>query len=70
MDTIDNHIEQDKKILEDPTISPQHRRHIEGELGELELYKKNHPNDQHDPTALELFCNSNPNALECRIYED
>lgn len=70
MDTIENHIEQDKKILEDPTISPQQRRHIEGELGELELYKKNHPNDQHDPTALELFCNSNPNALECRIYED
>lgn len=70
MDTIDNHIEQDKKILEDPTISPQQRRHVEGELEELESYKASHPDDQHDPTALELFCNSNPNALECRIYED
>ena len=26
---IETHIEKDKKILEDPTISPQMRRHIE-----------------------------------------
>jgi hypothetical protein len=70
MDTIENHIEQDKKILEDPSISPQQRRHIEGELGELEAYKAKHPDDHRDPSSLELFCDSNPNALECRIYED
>ena len=70
MDTIENHIEQDKKILEDPTISPQQRRHIEGELGELEAYEAKHPDDHRDPSSLELFCDSNPNALECRIYED
>jgi hypothetical protein len=70
MENIESHIEKDKQILGDPTISPQQRRHIEGELVELESYKENHPNDHHDPTPLELFCDSNPDALECRVYED
>lgn len=70
MESIEKHIEIDKKILGDPTISPQQRRHIEGELEELEAYVERHPNDHHDPTPLELFCDANPNALECRVYED
>lgn len=70
MQNIDHHIEQDKKILEDSMISPQQRRHVEEELKDLENYKKNHPEDNHDPTALELFCDNNPDAPECRIYED
>ena len=70
MDSIEQHIEVDKRILEDPTISPQQRRHIEGELVELETYQKNHPEDHHDPTALELFCEMEPDADECRIYDD
>lgn len=70
MQNIDQHIEKDKKILEDSMISPQQRRHVEEELKDLENYKKNHPEDNHDPTALELFCDNNPDAPECRIYED
>lgn len=70
MENIEAHIEYDKKILEDPTISAQQRRHIEGELEELEQYRENHPHDDYDPTALELYCDANPNALECRVYED
>tara|TARA_Y100000996_G_C22273233_1_gene540843 strand:- start:287 stop:514 length:228 start_codon:yes stop_codon:yes gene_type:complete len=75
MESIEKHIEQDKKILENPTTSPQQRRHIEGELEELELYVKNHheeieAGDHHDPTALELFCEVEPDADECRVYED
>jgi hypothetical protein len=70
MDNIYQHIENDKKILDDPMVSSQTRRHIEGELESLEKYKKSHPNDDHDPTPLELYCNENPNALECRIYGD
>lgn len=69
MDNIDQHIENDKKILDDPTISSQNRRHIEDELESLERYKESHPNDDHDPTPFELYCNENPNALECRKYE-
>lgn len=70
MENIEKHIEHDKKILEDPTVSPQMRRHIEGELEELENYHQNHPEDDHDPTALELYCDMHPDALECRVYED
>jgi CP12 domain len=70
MENIDAHIEQDRRILDDPQISPQSRRHTQEELAALEAYKANHPGEDHDPTALELFCDSNPNALECRVYED
>ena len=37
MENIEAHIEKDKKILEDPTTSPQARRHVEEELHELEV---------------------------------
>jgi hypothetical protein len=70
MESIDKHIQKDKDILGDPTVSPQMRRHIEGELQQLETYKANHPGEDRDPTTLELFCDGNPEALECRVYED
>lgn len=70
MENIDAHIAKDKALLDDPLISAQSRRHTEEELEALEAYKINHPEDSHDPTPLELFCDSNPNALECRIYDD
>ena len=75
MDSVEKHIEVDKKILEDPTTSPQQRRHVQNELEELQIYAHNHrkeiaDGDHHDPTALELFCEMEPDADECRIYED
>ena len=75
MNSIEQHIEVDRKILENPTTSPQQRRHIEGELHDLEEYVEHHKKeieqgDHHDPTALELYCDQNPEADECRIYED
>jgi hypothetical protein len=70
MDNIDQHIQKDVDILNDPTISPQSRRHTEEELAALESYKANHPDDSHDPSPLELYCDANPDALECRVYED
>lgn len=70
MENIEAHIQQDKKILDDPQTSPQARRHTQEELAALEAYKERHPEDDHDPSALELYCDTNPNALECRVYED
>lgn len=67
--TISQHIDDDKNELDNPHISGQRRRHLEGELESLEKYQENHPNDDHDPTGLELFCNENPDALQCRIYD-
>jgi len=70
MKDINDHIKKDKEELSDPMISSQRRRHIEDELGQLEAYHERHPGDDHDPTPLELYCDANPNALECRVYED
>jgi hypothetical protein len=70
MENIDKHIQRDEDLLSDPMISPQSRRHTEEELEALKAYKENHPNDDHDPTPLELYCDANPDALECRVYDD
>ena len=68
--SIQQHINDDKNELDDPHLSSQRRRHLEGELSSLEKYQANHPDEDHDPTPLELFCDENPDASECRIYED
>ena len=68
--SIEDHIAKDKKILDDPTISPQQRRHIESELHDLEEYHERNPNDHHDPTSFEMYYDAYPEADECRIYED
>jgi hypothetical protein len=70
MESIEQHIEADKEELSDPQLSPQRRRHIEGELEELEAYAERHPEDHHDPTSLELYCDNNPSAPECLVYDD
>ena len=75
MENIAAHIAKDKEILDNPMTSPNQRRHIEGELHELEDYVENHKEeieagDHHDPTALELYCDQNPSELECLIYDD
>jgi hypothetical protein len=63
MDSVEKH-------LDDPMVSAQARRHTEEELGALERWVASHPEDHHDPTGLELYCNDNPDALECRVYDD
>jgi hypothetical protein len=68
--TLQQHINDDKDELDNPNLSPQRRRHIESELDDLEQYQVNHPDEDHDPTFLEMYCDSNPEADECRIYED
>lgn len=70
MDNINQHIQHDEDMLCDPTISPQTRRHTAEELEALKTYKERHPEDDHDPTPLELYCDAHPEALECRIYDD
>mgnify|MGYP003330924574 CR=1 FL=1 len=43
---------------------------IEEELEALKAYKENHPGESHDPTPLELYCDTHPDASECRVYDD
>lgn len=68
--TLQQHINDDKDELDNPNISSQRRRHISNELDSLEQYQVNHPDDDYDPTPLELYCDSHPDALECRTYDN
>lgn len=68
--TLQQHINDDRDELDNPNTSGQRRRHLEGELGDLEQYQANHPDEDHDPTPLELYCDGHPDALECRMYDD
>jgi hypothetical protein len=68
--TISQHIEDNRNEIDGTNISSQRRRHLKDELKSLESYKANHPQNEYDPTPLELYCDANPEALECRVYED
>ena len=75
MKTIEDHIQKDHEIIENPMASPAARRHAKVELHELEVYADHHKSeieagDHHDPTALELFCEMHPDEPECLIYDD
>ena len=63
--TLQQHINDDKNELDDPNTSRQ-RRHLEDELN----HQLNNLDTDRDPTAFEMYCDENPDALECRIYED
>ena len=69
MDNIQQHIQHDIKVLEDPLTSSQSRRHVEEELASLQRYAERHPEDSHDPSPLELYCDDNPNAMECKKFD-
>lgn len=56
--------------LNDCSLNKQRKRYLEGYLEELLLYQKNHPHETVIPSSFELYCDINPNALECRIYDD
>lgn len=69
MNLITDHITQNRKELSNPSISPQRRRHIKQELDSLERYRERHPDRMKDPTVLEVYCDENPDAAECKIFE-
>jgi hypothetical protein len=68
--TIQQHINDDKHELDSGSLSPQRKRHIQSELEQLQNYQQKHPDHTQDPTPLQLYCDENPDALECRIYEE
>jgi len=69
MKNIQDSIKKDKKILDDPLVSAQSRRHVEEELEQLQRYHERHPEEEHTPSPLELYCDDNPNAKECKIFD-
>ena len=75
MKTIEDHIQHDKEIANDPLANPAARRHAKEELHDLEEYAEHHKEeikagDHHDHNALELFCDMHPDEPECLVYDD
>ena len=72
MKSIDEHIKKDQSEIEAARASGDQAklRHLKHELHSLEEYKEHNPADKHDPTSLELYCDANPDADECRVYDD
>ena len=66
--TIFEHIEQVRDELDSTLITKQRRRHLEDELFLLTSYVNNHPDEDYDPTPLELYCDLHPDASECKIF--
>ena len=64
MKTIEEHIDKDKHLIEDATISAAARRHYKEELHELEVYADHHKKE------IELFCEMHPDEPECLVYDD
>ncbi len=72
MNTIDEHIQKDQSEIQSAKAQGDDAkvRHLTDELNSLEEYKEHHPEDKHDPNALELFCDANPDEPECLVYDD
>jgi hypothetical protein len=61
------------KIIQDElynnSINKQRERHLETYLSELIEYSERHPEVTKLPGPLTIFCDLNPNAKECKIFD-
>ena len=56
--------------LETTSSNKQRKRYLNSYLEDLLEYQKHHPDNIGIPSSFEIFCDLNPHALECRIYDD
>ena len=72
MKSIDEHIAKDESEIQAAKAEGNDGkvRHLQEELKDLKEFKEQHPGDNHDPTSLEMYCENNPEAAECRMYDD
>lgn len=67
--SISDHIHEIQNELDSDYINKQRKRHLIDELDLLISYQNNHPDEDYDPTSLELYCDKNPDALECKMFD-
>ena len=72
MNQLDDHISKAKRELSaaQQRGDQANARHYASELNDLLIYKKNHPDENHDPNSLEVFCDMYPDDPKCRVFED
>jgi hypothetical protein len=64
-----DYIQEIESELDSPFINKQRKRHLIDELDQLKDYQANHPDlDEVAPNSLELYCDKNPEAVECKIF--
>jgi hypothetical protein len=72
LETIDSHLAKLKAELEQAQATGETAKvnHLQTELKNLEVYQAHHPGEQKDPSPLEVYCDLNPEAPECLVYDD
>ena len=66
---LSDYINEIEAELDSPVINKQRKRHLIDELDQLKDYQVNHPNiEELAPTSLELYCDSHPDAVECKVF--
>jgi hypothetical protein len=72
VENIDSHLARLRTELNQAQQSGETARvnHLTQELKDLEAYKQHHPDEQKDPSPLEVYCDLNPQAPECLVYDD
>jgi hypothetical protein len=55
--------------LDNSSINKQRERYLESHLTELIEYSERHPEVTKLPGPLTIFCDLNPNAKECKIFD-
>ena len=70
--SLDAHLASLRSELEQARQSGNQARanHLAGELKDLEAYKAHNPEASQDPTPREVYCDLNPQAPECLVYDD
>ena len=58
-----------KNELDIMSINRQRERYLESYLTELIIYSERHPDVSEVPSSLAIFCDMNPNAKECKIFD-
>ena len=58
-----------KNELDLNSINKQRKRYLDSYLTELIYYSERHPEVTEVPSSLAIFCDINPNAKECKIFD-
>ena len=66
---LSNTIQVIKNELDLNSINKQRKRYLESYLTELVSYSEKHPEVTEVPSSLAIFCDVNPNAKECKIFD-
>lgn len=67
--TITDKIKEIERELDLTSTNKQRKRYLESYLFELNEYYNRHPEAINAPSNLELFCEFNPDSIECRIFD-